>query len=131
MPAVHRLFALFPVIAVAILATGLTAPAPAWAGEEQDCPNHPEATYTLSGDPDDARSELETLVGQAKAKGAVCIAAYYDSAGPAMSKLMAFRRANWAMEQLTDHGVPPGIIARALRASAKANDRTVQVILGP
>jgi len=129
MPAVRRLFALVPSAAVMAVATGLAAPS--WAGEEQDCPNHPEATYTLPSDPDDAQSELESLVAKAKAKGAVCIAAYYDGAGPAMGKLMAFRRANWAMEQLADHGVPAGIIARALRASAKANDHTVQVILGP
>ena len=119
---VHHLFA------SAWLGAALAVAAPAFA---DDCPNHPEATYTLKGDPDDDQSLLETLVGSAKARGAVCILAYYDSAGPMNSKMLALRRANWAMEQLTKAGVPEGIIARALRASDKTNARLVQVILGP
>jgi hypothetical protein len=119
---VHRLFA------PALLGAGIAFAQPAFG---DDCPSHPEATYTLKGDPDDDRSQLETLVEPAKARGAVCILAYYDSAGPMNSKMLALRRANWTMEQLTKAGVPEGIIARALRASDKTNGRLVQVILGP
>jgi hypothetical protein len=129
MSIVRRLF--LPFFGIMILLapmSGLAGPARA---EGYDCPVHPESTYTLSGDLDDDRAKLESLVDDAKAKGAVCIIAYYDGAGPANSKMLAFRRANWAMEQLTKQGVPSNIIARALHASQKANDRTVQVILGP
>jgi hypothetical protein len=124
MVTVHRLFV------PALLGAGIAFAQQACA-DERDCPNHPEATYTLKGDPDDDRSQLETLVGPAKARGAVCILAYYDGAGPTNAKMLALRRANWTMEQLTNAGVPQGIIARALRASDKANGRLVRVILGP
>jgi hypothetical protein len=124
---VHRLFG--PSLLKASVIVAATLGGPAWAADE--CPNHPESTYTLTGDPDSDQSQLEALAEPAKARGAVCIEAYYDGAGPANSKMMAFRRANWAMAQLTTHGVPAGIIARALRASDKANARRVQVILGP
>ncbi len=129
---VHRLFAPLFVRAGIILVTSAFAAPDAVAAEDvHDCPNHPEATYTLSGDPDADASQLKTLVEPAKERGAVCIVAFYDGAGPANGKMLAFRRANWAMEQLERRGVPPGIIARALHASDKANARMVQVILGP
>ncbi|HEY1720439.1 MAG TPA: hypothetical protein VGG27_04280 [Magnetospirillaceae bacterium] len=99
--------------------------------EDHDCPNHPEATYTLSGDPDSDRAQLEKLVDYAKARGAVCIMAFYDGKGPANGKMLAFRRANWTMEQLTKSGVPEGTISRVLRAAEKEDARKVQVILGP
>jgi hypothetical protein len=123
---VHHLFAPAMLGASIVLAAALVGPAQA-----EDCPSHPESTYTLKGDPDDDRSQLGTLVEPAKARGAVCILAYYDSGGPMNSKMLALRRANWAMEQLTNQGVPSSIIARALRASDKTNGRLVQVILGP
>jgi hypothetical protein len=127
MRTVHRLFVLLKASVVG----AATLAGPAWAADEHECPNHPEATYTLTGDPDSDQSQLAALAEPSKTRGAVCIEAYYDSTGPANSKMLAFRRANWAMEQLTTHGVPPGIIARALRPSDKANARRVQVILGP
>jgi len=99
--------------------------------EEHDCPSHPEATYTLQGDPDADSSQLGRLVDTAKEKGAVCIMAYYDAQGPANSKMLAFRRANWVMEKFTEKGVPASTISRVLRASDKANARLVQVVLGP
>jgi hypothetical protein len=102
----------------------------AWA-DEHDCPNHPEATYTLSGDPDSDKSQLERMSDAAKARGAVCIMAFYDGKGPSNGKMLAFRRANWAMEQLTRSGVPEGTISRVLRAADKESARKVQVILGP
>lgn len=115
----------------AILAGQLATGSILAQAEEHDCPNHPEATYTLQGDPDADRSMLERLAQPAKDKGAVCIVAYYDGQGPANSKMLAFRRANWTMEQLTQAGVPASTISRALRASDKSNSRMVQVILGP
>ena len=125
MSAVHRLFTAS--LLGASLAAALSGSA---CADDHGCPDHPEATYTLTGDPDDDRSQLELLAEPAKAYGAVCILAYYDSKGPPNSKMLAFRRANWAMMQLTDHGVPAGIIARALCGSDKANARKVQIILG-
>ncbi len=118
---------LFRVLVVAGLAAGVSSA----GAEERECPNHPDATYTLRGDPDADKSMLEGLAKPAKDKGAVCIVAYYDGQGPANSKMLAFRRANWTMEQLTEAGVPAGTISRALRASDKSNSHMVQVILGP
>jgi hypothetical protein len=123
MAQVHRLFPF------ALLA-GIALASPASA-QEHDCPNHPESTYTLRGDPDADKSELERMADEAKAKGAVCIVSFYDSKGPANGKMLAFRRANWTMEQLTGSGVPAGTISRVLRASDKQNARKVQVVLGP
>ncbi len=99
--------------------------------EDRDCPSHPEATYTLSGDPDADKSQIARLAGPAKERGAVCIMAFYDGQGPANSKMLAYRRANWVMELLTEKGVSSGSITRVLRAADKASSRTVQIVLGP
>lgn len=129
MVSVHRLFP-FPLTASILMIAGLTL-ADAAKAEDRDCPNHPEATYTLSGDPDSDRSQLERMADAAKARGAVCIMAYYDGKGPSNGKMLAFRRANWTMEQLTKSGVPEGTISRVLRAAEKEDGHKVQVILGP
>jgi len=97
--------------------------------EDHECPSHPEATYTLSGDPDNDESLISRLADPAKQKGAVCISAFYD--GTSNSKMLAYRRANWVMGKLTDKGVSSGSITRVLRAADKASARTVQIILGP
>ncbi len=129
MVTVHRPFSkrVFPGIFVAF---GLFLGGGAEA-EEHDCPNHPESTYTLQGDPDSDKSQLEGMAEAAKKRGAVCIMAYYDGKGPSNGKMLAFRRANWTMEQLTKSGVPAGTISRVLRAADKENSRKVQVVLGP
>ena len=103
---------------------------PAWA-EERECPSHPEATYTLSGDPDSQRSQLGAMAAPAKQKGAVCVLAYFDAQGPTNSKLLAWKRADWVMRQLVDKGVPEGTISRELRPGDKTTATLVQVILGP
>ena len=114
-------------LAIASLAVASNA-APARA-DDRECPSHPEATYTLSGDPDSDESQIFRLADPAKQKGAVCIMAYYD--GTANSKMLAYRRANWVMTKLTDKGVSSGIITRVLRSADKLSARTVQIILGP
>ena len=99
--------------------------------EDRDCPSHPEATYALQGDPDAQRSQLSQLAEPAKRKGAVCIAAYYDAQGPANSKKLALRRADWVMRQLIDKGVPDGIISRSMRGADKSTASLVVIVLGP
>lgn len=126
---VHRLFSCVPIFG-AILGLVLALSSHASA-EEHDCPNHPESTYTLSGDPDSDKSQIQRMSEAAKARGAVCIMAFYDGKGPSNGKMLAFRRANWAMEQLTRSGVPESMISRVLRAADKESSRKVQVILGP
>ena len=96
--------------------------------DDRECPSHPDATYTLSGDPDSDKSQISHLTEPAKEKGAVCILAYYDGQGPANSKLMAMRRANWVMEQFNGKGITSRWV---LRAADKSSARMVQIILGP
>lgn len=114
-----------------ILAGAALAPGGAARADEHDCPNHPESTYTLEGDPDTDRSHIGKLASEAKERGAVCVLAFYDSKGTSNAKMLAFRRANWVMEQLTDKGVPANIISRVLRAVDSHGEHTVQIILGP
>jgi hypothetical protein len=128
MIAVHRLFSVM--LASGIFVAGLSLSGTAGA-EEHDCPNHPESTYTLRGDPDTDQSMIEGMAEAAKARGAVCIIAFYDGKGPSNGKMLAFRRANWTMEHLTKSGVPESTISRVLRAADKESSRKVQVILGP
>ena len=105
----------------------------AWAesakADEHECPSHPEATYTLTGDPDSDESLIGRLVDAAKEKGAVCIAAFYD--GSSNSKMLAYRRANWVMGKFSDKGVSSGSITRILRVTDKSSARMVQIVLGP
>ena len=129
-----RFFARMPTGSGALVLAGLLLAllgATPLRAEERDCPSHPEATFVLSGDPDTDKSQISRLADPAKEKGAVCIMAYYDGQGPANSKMLALRRANWVMEQFTDKGVSSGSITRVLRAADKASSRTVQIILGP
>ena len=113
------------------LAAGLMglalAAGPLWA-DDRECPSHPDATYTLSGDPDSDKSTISRLTEPAKQKGAVCILAFYDGQGPANSKMLAMRRANWVMEQFNGKGVTSRWV---LRAADKSSARMVQIILGP
>ena len=120
---------MFPAIAVlAGVSFGSVEPA---AADDRECPSHPEATYVLSGDPDSDAAQIARLAGSAKQKGAVCIMAFYDAQGPSNGKMLAFRRANWAMERFSDNGVSSGTITRVLRAGDKSTGRMVQIILGP
>ena len=101
------------------------------SADDRECPSHLDATYVMSGDPDSDKSTISRLAAPAKDKGAVCIMAFYDGQGPANSKMLALRRANWVMEQFADKGVSSSIITRVLRAGDKSNSRTVEVVIGP
>jgi len=119
--------AAYRLVAAALLAA---AAAPAW-GQEKDCPNRPNATYTLSiADTEGSRSQIARLAGPAKEKGAVCILAFYDSQDAAHSRLLALKRVDWVRRQLTEAGVPESIISRAMHPGEKSAQQQVQIILG-